>query len=156
MTPMADMPTPDNLTDERLLEALSAALDAHEPIPADAVAAAYAAFGMSQIDALLAELVFDSADAGQLVGMRAAADTEARMMTFVNDHLTVDFELHADGRTIVGQLDPVTDVPVDIEREDGSLIEVAVDEFGRFRVAVPSGPMRLRVHQLLVTPWIER
>jgi hypothetical protein len=150
------MNTHDFDDDDTLLRELAATLDRFEPVPEVALEAAYAASAMTGLDALLAELVFDSQDEHQLVGVRTGADTSARMLTFVNDHLTLDVELHGDGRTIVGQIDPPTEAAVTVERSDGSVTPVDVDQFGRFRVVVASGRMRLHVDGLLVTPWVDR
>ena len=85
-----------------------------------------------------------------------ASEAEARLLSFVNDHVSIDLELHAGAPIIVGQLSPPTDAQLLVEVEDGDPIEVVADEFGRFRVAVPSSPIRLRVVGLVVTPWITR
>ena len=114
-----------------------------------------AAIAMDRLHEELAALVFDSASERELVAMRAS-EAATRMLSFVNDHLSIDLELHADGHTVVGQLAPPCDAPLSIEFDDGSTIEVVTDEFGRFRVGSAAGPLRLRVEGLLVTPWITR
>jgi len=141
--------------DDRLVAHLAAALDRSEAVPDDAVQAAYAAVELDNLHEELADLVFDSADESALAAMRAV-DFETRLLSFVNDHLTLDVELHADGLTIVGQLTPVGPDRLDVERFDGSTVAADVDEFGRFRAHVPHGPIRLRVVGRLVTPWITR
>ena len=147
---------PIGLSDEDLLKLLGEMLDMTEPIPIEAVEAAYAAVDMDLLSEELAALVFDSMSAsGELVSMRSV-DVETRLLSFVNDHLTVDLELHADGRTIVGQLTPATTVVLQVETEEGLVIEVDVDDFGRFRVVAPAGPIRIRATGLLITPWITR
>ena len=141
--------------DDELVGLLGAALAHYEVVPDDALAAAYAAVDLDSLHEELADLVFDSADESALAAMRAV-DVETRLLSFVNDHLTLDVELHADGLTIVGQLTPAGDQSLDVERFDGSSVPAEVDEFGRFRVNVPHGPIRLRVVGRLVTPWITR
>ena len=141
--------------DDELVGLLGAALAHYEVVPDDALAAAYAAVDLDSLHEELAYLVFDSADESALAAMRAV-DVETRLLSFVNDHLTLDVELHADGLTIVGQLTPAGDQSLDVERFDGSSVPAEVDEFGRFRVNVPHGPIRLRVVGRLVTPWITR
>src|SRR3954447_13446849 len=79
---------PRSLTDDELFAVLRAALDAAEPAPAAAVDAAYAAIEMDMLSEELAVLAFDSS-AGTLVEMRAT-EAEVRLLSFVNDHLTVD------------------------------------------------------------------
>lgn len=141
--------------DDVLIQALGAALADSEAVPDDAVQAAYAAAELGALNEALAELVFDSADERELVSMRSV-DEEVRLLSFVNDHITVDVELHADGETLVGQITPPVDGELDVERLDGSVVHVDHDEFGRFRVKVPHGPVRMRVVGHLVTPWISR
>jgi len=43
-----------------------------------------------------------------------------------------------------------------VEVDDGNVIEVATDQFGRFRMTAPHGAIRLRAIGLLITPWITR
>jgi hypothetical protein len=141
--------------DDELVALLATTLARYEAVPDDAVQAAYAAIELDSLHEELADLVFDSADESALAAMRAV-DFETRLLSFVNDHLTLDVELHADGLTIVGQLTPAGPQQLDVERFDGSSVSADVDEFGRFRVQVPHGPIRLRVVGRLVTPWITR
>jgi hypothetical protein len=157
----SDPDSNEPMTDELLSMLLRTALDHAEPVPAAAVDAAYAAFDMSALSEELAILAFDSLVVGAAVETRAT-ESEVRLLSFVNDHLTVDLELHADGRTIVGQLSPPTGSEVEAfqllqaETADGTVIDVPTDEFGRFRVTVPVGAVRLRATGLLITPWITR
>jgi hypothetical protein len=145
-----------DLTDDLVLtDLIGAMLDHTEHVPDDAAAAAYAAVDMDGLNEELAALVFDSAAEEQLVAMRSL-DLETRLLSFVNDYLTLDVELHADGTTIVGQVTPAGVQRLDIERFDGSAIPGELDDFGRFRAVVPHGPIRLRVVGQLVTPWITR
>jgi len=146
---------PRSMTDDELASMLASVLDAAEPIPAAVIDAAYAAVEMDMLTEELAVLAFDSSVAGALVEMRST-EAEVRLLSFVNDHLTVDLELHGDGRTIVGQVSPPTGQPLQVEGEDGSVTEVATDDFGRFRMTAPSGAIRLRAIGLLITPWISR
>ena len=113
-------PEPIGLSDEDLIRLLGETLDFAEPVPTAAVEAAYAAVDMDLLTEELAALVFDSSSTDQLVSMRAT-EAETRLLSFVNDHLTVD-----------------------------------LDDFGRFRVVAPAGPIRLRATGLLITPWITR
>ena len=146
---------PRSMTDDELSAMLAAVLDRAEPIPAAAIDAAYAAVEMDTLAEELAILTFDSSLAGALVEMRST-EAEVRLLSFVNDHLTVDLELHGDGCTIVGQVSPATGAALQVEGDDGSTIEVATDDFGRFRLTAPTGAIRLRAVGLLITPWITR
>ncbi len=135
-----------------LLTTIGLWLDHAEAIPADAVDAAYAAFGMGRLHEELAELTFDSAGAS-LVGMRGV-EAEARMLTFTHLQTTLDIELSADGHSIVGQITPADDGSLIIESDDGDDRAAEVDSHGRFRVIVPGWPVRLRLVGRIVTPWI--
>ncbi len=152
---MSDNNNPSAMSDEELVRLLGLTLDAREPIPETALLAAYAAADMDLLSEELAALVFDSSSAREMVLMRAA-EAEARLLSFVNDHVSIDLELHANASTIVGQLTPPTDAALLLEVEDGESIEVVADEFGRFRVDAPASPIRLRVVGVVVTPWITR
>ena len=152
---MSDNNNQSAMSDEELVRLLGLTLDAREPIPETALLAAYAAADMDLLSEELAALVFDSSSAREMVLMRAA-EAEARLLSFVNDHVSIDLELHANASTIVGQLTPPTDAALLLEVEDGESIEVVADEFGRFRVDAPASPIRLRVVGVVVTPWITR
>lgn len=152
---MSDIDNQSAMNDEELERLLGLTLDALEPIPESALLAAYAAADMDLLSEELAALVFDSSSAREMVLMRAA-EAEARLLSFVNDHVSIDLELHANASTIVGQLTPPTDAALLLEVEDGESIEVVADEFGRFRVDAPASPIRLRVVGVVVTPWITR
>jgi hypothetical protein len=145
-----------DIHDDLVLTGLvGAMLNITEQVPADAVAAAYAAVEMDGLQEELAALVFDSAAEQEVVAMRSI-DVDTRLLSFVNDYLTLDVELHGDGTTIVGQVTPAGVERLDIERFDGLAIPAELDEFGRFSASVPHGPVRLRVVGQLVTPWITR
>ncbi|MEZ5216583.1 MAG: hypothetical protein R2715_08330 [Ilumatobacteraceae bacterium] len=141
-------------TDEELIAQLDGALAAYEPLPDAALQTAYAAFAMGGLDDLLAELIYDSLAPAGAVLVRGA-ETEARLLTFRNDSLTVDLTLAADGETVLGEVLPAGPALVTIETRDGTTTEVEIDDFGRFRGA-GAGVIRLRVPGLLVTPWISR
>lgn len=153
---MSDQASRGDLSDDDMLRLLGAALDEHEPIPEQALLAAYGAADMDLLSEELAALVFDSAGTGgALVGMRGP-EAETRLLSFVNDHVSIDLELHADGTTVVGQVMPTTDAVLQVDVEDGATIDVGTDEFGRFRFVAPVGAIRLRLVGVVVTPWITR
>jgi streptogramin lyase len=145
----------DLTTDDGLQALVAETLAVTEPVPAEALATAYAAASLAGLDAELAELVFDSTGDVELVAVRAA-EPDVRMLSFANGNLALDVELASDGRTVLGQLDPPGAPMVEIEVDDGSRVPVAVDEEGRFRAEVGEGPLRFRIVGELVTPWITR
>ena len=145
----------DSEDDEELMRLLAEVLDMVETVPAAALDAAYAALEMDLLTEELAVLVFDSASSADRALVRAV-EAEARLLSFANDQHTIDVELHADGHTIVGQVAPPTEAPLQVESESGHVIDVPTDEFGRFRLTAPDGAIRLRIVGLLVTPWVTR
>jgi hypothetical protein len=146
---------PQPASDDWLTSQLAAMLEGAEPVPNDAVDAAYAAFHMGDLDQQLAALVFDSLESTGAPALRASG-TDVRLLSFANDHMTLDVELHADGRTLVGQLTPAADAGAVVEFDDGPEIALELDQFGRFRVSVDDGRIRFRIPGHLVTPWITR
>ena len=107
----------------------------------------------ASLDRLLAVLVVLMAATGLLTLRAARPDV---LIVFANDHMTLDVELHADGRTLVGQLTPVADAPAVVELDNGTEIPLGLDKFGRFRVSIDDGRIRFRIPGQLVTPWITR
>jgi hypothetical protein len=141
--------------DDAALEVLLAAgLESVEPVPPAALAAAYGAVGLATVEAELAALVYDSR-APELVLTRSE-EAQARIVTFANDHLTIDLELQADGRTIVGELQPAEEAEVELETVGHGWVSVTADPFGRFRLVSDATSLRIRVVGRLVTPWITR
>ena len=142
-------------SDDWLTRQLAAMLDVAEPVPDDAVDAAYAAFQMGDLDQQLAALVFDSLESSGAPALRAAG-TDVRLLSFANDHMTLDVELHTDGRTLVGQLTPAVTTDAAVELDNGTEVALELDQFGRFRVSIDDGRIRFRIPGHLVTPWITR
>lgn len=129
-------------------------LDRVEPVPRRALEAAYQARQLRNMTAELATLLYDSERDGDLVLTRSG-EGEVRLLSLANDHLSVELTLLPDGETIVGELSPVDVTELVVEAGDGGSQTIDVDEFGRFR-ATATGPIRLRVPGLLITPWITR
>jgi hypothetical protein len=140
--------------DAALEQLLAAGLDAVEPVPAAALAAAYGAVGLVTVEAELAALVYDSRHSE--LALTRSEEAQARIVTFANDHLTIDLELLADGRTIVGELQPAEAATVALETVGQGQVAAMADEFGRFRLVSDATSFRIRVIDRLVTPWITR
>lgn len=143
--------------DDHLVARLGHALEEHDPVPADAVAAARAAAALGRADEALAELLFDSLLDEPELAMRSDV-RESRALAFEGSGgQRLDVDLLDDGAVVLGQLDPVVaSVVVDLETADGARTTTA-DDLGRFRFADARGPMRLRLRlddRDLVTPWI--
>ena len=138
---MSDEPGADELEEE--LRQLAARVD---PVPPLLVQAGIDAFSWRDVDAELAELVFDSLldeDAASLV--RSSQDR--RMVSFRTPGLTIDIEVSSagTGRSVMGQIVPPQQATVEIRHREGTTT-VAADELGRFQSGtLHAGPVRLRL-----------
>lgn len=150
-----DRITDEALADDALEDLLTGVLQQVETVPATALAKAYQASQLRTLNKELAALVYDSEREGDLVLTRGA-EGQARLLSFANDHLSLDLTLLPDGVSLVGELSPSDAGALEIEQDDGATVEVAVDEWGRFRATTADGPIRLRIVGRLVTPWITR
>jgi hypothetical protein len=150
---------PNERDDDELdgeLRRLAARLD---PVPPELLAAAAGAFAWRDIDAELAELVFDSLlDVDEATLVRGSP--ERRLVSFAGGGLTVDVEVTTAGpaRTIMGQIVPPRRGAVDIRRQQET-ITIEADELGRFRSGpLPPGPLSLRLRPAggapVVTDWL--
>jgi hypothetical protein len=141
--------------DDHLLAELDRALDALDPVPADAAALARSVIELGRADEELAELVFDSLE--DAAAMRHAGVMEARALGFVAGGYRLDLELLDEGGVVLGQLDPARPAQVDLETASG-VQRGPADDLGRFRFREARGPLRLRVTidagAVILTPWI--
>ena len=133
-----------------------------EPVPAELVRAAVEAFGWRNIDAEIAELVYDSLiDTDEASLVRGPAGQ--RLVSFAAGGITIDVEVSSTGpgRSVMGQIAPPQRATVDIRHRQDT-ITVEADELGRFRSGpLPSGPASLRLRPPsggdgpdIVTDWI--
>ena len=133
-----------------------------EPVPAELVQAALDAFGWRDIDAELAELVYDSlADADEASLVRGSPGQ--RLVSFAVGGVTIDVEVTSagPGRAVMGQIAPPQRAVVDI-RGRRETVTVEADELGRFQSgSIPPGPASLRLRPppggdgpAIVTDWI--
>ena len=133
-----------------------------EPLPAQLHQAAVAAFSWRDIDAEIAELIYDSlldTDAASLV--RGPADQ--RLVSFAAGGMTIDLEVTSagPGRTVLGQIVPPQRATVDI-RHPQDTVTVEADDLGRFQSGpLPPGPASLRLRPppdaagpAVITDWI--
>jgi hypothetical protein len=142
------MSTPAD-ADDSLIEDLRALFAKDDPVPPLVVDAARSSLGWRRLDADLAELLSDSAleEAGLALARGTAA---VRSVSFGAGELTIDVELHGEGdeRRLLGQLAPPAGATVELQFAGGDSepVRAAVDELGRFRVALrPASAFRLRV-----------
>jgi len=133
-----------------------------EPVPAELLQAAREAFGWRDIDAEIAELVYDSlldSDEASLV----RGPDEPRLVSFTVGGTTIDVEVTSTGpgRSLMGQIAPPGPAVVEI-RHQADTVSVTADELGRFRSGpLPPGPASLRLRPpagaggpAVVTDWI--
>jgi hypothetical protein len=149
---MRDEPE-DELENE--LRRLAARVD---PVPPELLRAAAGAFAWRDIDAELAELVFDSLAETDAMLVRGSPDR--RLLSFAGGGLTVDVEVTATGpeRTVMGQIVPPRRGQVELRRGQDT-VTVEADELGRFRSGpLPPGPLSLRLRTEdgapVVTDWL--
>ena len=130
--------------DERLLAELGEAIRAAGEVPAGFVAAGKAAFAWRTIDAELAALTHDSADApgdAILAGTRADP-AQLRSLTFVARELSIEIEVTADA--LLGQIVPPQPGRIELRGPDGSAHTVDIDDVGWFVITpVPRTMFRL-------------
>ena len=133
-----------------------------EPVPAGLVQAALDAFGWRDIDAELAELVYDSlVDADEASLVRGSPGQ--RLVSFAVGGMTIDVEVTSagPGRAVMGQIAPPQRATVDI-RHPQDTVTVEADDLGRFWSGpLPPGPASLRLRPpseaagpAVVTDWI--
>jgi hypothetical protein len=141
---------------EAELRRLAARVD---PVPPELLHAATGAFAWRDIDAELAELVFDSlADLDEAALVRGSP--ERRLLSFAGGGLTIDVEVTVTGpaRTVMGQVAPPWRGQVELRRSQGT-VTIEADELGRFASGpLPPGPLSLRLRTEdgapVVTDWL--
>ena len=145
-----------SVSDDDLLELVSRALRAADPVTHHVVEGARAAWTWRTIDEELAELVFDSA--AELTGVRS--EDTARQLTFRAPGMEIEVMVVDEARRrIVGQLIPPGTHVVQLLTSDDRAQEETTDRLGRFTFdAVAPGPVRLAVldpdgTHLVTTEW---
>jgi len=151
---MTNEPT-RRLDDDALLAAVGDMLDATEPLRDELVElVSTEAFAMRNIDALMADLVHDSAAASS--GTRA--DDSFRTMSFAADDVDIEVQFSGDGATVHGRVDPPT-AQCTMDDSSGEH-RLTLDEYGRFTATTESGRLRFVVTLVdgrqIATPWIFR
>lgn len=144
----------------QLARELREVYDAVDPVPPEVLAVAYGALAWRDVDADLAALVADTADADdRLTGVREGGG--ARLVTFEVGGLVIEVEVAETGATrrLLGQVIPAATTSLVVETP-ADAIEVDVDPLGRFSATgVSHGPVRLVCDlrdgdQHVVTSWI--
>ena len=152
---MTNQREPDLSDDDVLMRLLGETLDESEPLSDELVdTVATAAFELRRLDAILADLIFDStASTG---GTRS--DDTSRNLVFGKNDIELELELDGDGETVHGLVQPPA-TSCAIESPSGTQ-PVEVDEFGRFDISVSARRFRVILTPSsgarVATPWIFR
>lgn len=156
------MTKPQDWNDEELLSRLGVVLDDADPVPPEVVAAAKSVVPRLElefdVDAIMAEVVFDSAS-DELVGVRGTREA-TRELTLSAPGVEIELVVLSDGaRRLVGQLVPPQTGTVELT--SGQVVHTThADHLGRFTfLEVPEGPIRLSCRldaggQVVQTNWL--
>lgn len=119
------------MDDNELLRAIGILFDTVDPPPLLIAQRALDHFDLHHVDAIVAQLVYDSADG--LVGVRSTATT--REVSYVAGEVTLDLmaERTTGGIRLVGQISPQAEVAIVVVQGDTTL-RTRTDELGRFAV----------------------
>ena len=134
--------------EDGLVDELRSLLGRVDPVPGEVSEFARAALGWRRVDAVLAELLSDSAlETGAAL---VRSEGGSRWLTFDAADLVIDVEVRADraGHVLLGQLAPASAAAtVEVQAADGVIVAaVETDELGRFRFElVAGGRIRLRI-----------
>lgn len=133
---------PDQVDGDDVLDMVAAGLSEREPLPDRLREAALSAYTWHNVDAELAQLVYDSID-GELVATRSSGGS--RRMAFGAPGVDIEISVDGDRRRVVGQLIPPDTARVELVAGDRVLTTEA-DDIGRFRfLDVENGPIRISV-----------
>ena len=128
---------------------LRAIVSHQDPVPPRLDAAARGAFTWRTVDAELAELMRDSADAEEEAGALVRGGRGPRQLSFESPRLGIELEIVATGprsRRLEGQLLPPATATVTVERPGEDGLSVQADELGRFVLdGLRAGAVRLHV-----------
>jgi hypothetical protein len=138
--------TDKDATTESELRAIFGHLD---PVPQLLEDGARAAFTWRTVDAELAELMRDSAEAEEEAGSLVRGGHGPRQLSFESPRLGIELEVTATGprlRRVEGQLLPPADATITFERPGEDGLTVQADELGRFVLdGLRAGVVRLHV-----------
>jgi hypothetical protein len=124
--------------DDVLMRLLGETLDEAEPLSDDLVdTVATAAFELRRLDAVIADLIFDSMETAG--GTRG--DDTSRNLVFSKNGVEVELELDADGEAVHGLVQPAG-TRCELESPSGSQ-SVETDDSGRFDITVAARRFRL-------------
>ena len=138
--------TDHDATTEAELRAIFGHMD---PVPQLLDEAARTAFTWRTVDAELAELMRDSAEAEEEAGLLVRGGSGPRQLSFESPRLGIEIEVTATGpseRRLQGQLLPPAAATVTVERPGEDGVSVQADELGRFSLDdLRAGIVRLHI-----------
>jgi hypothetical protein len=145
-------------SDDELLARLAEAQAEAETVPRDFIEAGKAAYAWRNIDAELAELVYDSALEAHSGATVRAEQAHLRALTFTSSALTIEIEVT--GEALLGQVIPLQAGEVEVITPAGSTQVELIDDVGCFTIRpVPvGGSFRLRCRtasgSVISTDWL--
>ncbi len=147
----------DGWDDERLLVALREAMRARQAVPSWFVETGKNAYAWHNIDAELAQLIYDSKSDRLGAAVMRSETASIRALTFTSAHLSLELEVTES--SLLGQIIPPRAGTVEIHTRAGATTTTEVDEIGCFAVdPIPAGPFRLRCRTAdgadVLTGWI--
>jgi hypothetical protein len=140
--------------DASLLAELDEAWYSAQQVPAEFIEAGKAVWVPPDLDAELAQLIYDSQR--EPAGVRT--DTaELRALTFASATQTIELEVAENG--LLGQLVPPCRSHIEVQLRDGGTTSASADELGFFTIpTVPGSAFRLRYRTAggveVITSWI--
>ena len=146
----------DPARDNEILDILRKGLRQSDPVPSTVSEFAAALFTWRDIDAELAELIFDSEDETSPAGVRSTSI--ARMISFEVGKWTIDLEYDPAAGVLMGSVSPVAPFSVALHSR-GARFEMELDDLGRFEFDdVEGGPASLVFRsadgEVVKTSWI--
>lgn len=139
------------MNDTVLLTSLRAFYAAVDPPPPSIAQRALDHFDLHHVDAIVARLVYDSADG--LVGVRSTSTSTTRELSYQAGSDLVDLMVEAgpDGVVLFGQLTPARITDVTITQGD-RIHSTRTDVLGRFRVVgLSDTPITLKLRGVVIT-----
>jgi hypothetical protein len=131
--------------DDMLIAELREALADRAAVPPEFIATARSAYAWHNIDAELAQLIYDSRDDAELSTSVRSETAVIRALTFAAPSFSIEVEVTDDA--LLGQLIPPQPGTVELQTLAGASADSAIDEVGCFAVEPkPEGRFRLRFH----------
>ena len=136
----------EHLGDEPLRLMLQRTFDADDPVPSEVTLAARSAIAWRDMDATIAELLYDSAEQSlETAGVRSIDGPQ--MLSFGSEDVSVELQITRgdDGLRILGQISPAAVEGIDVFHREGTAT-VQPNASGSFAAGpIPAGPLSVRV-----------